>query len=673
MKKSFPKLVIVGLFASLIVSGLLIPWKGNEGNAFAAAQIRQVPLPGKNIPKYVDPLPTFVGKRVTGTALTVSMEEFQQFVMPQAMYALDPLNPPAPGVDPLKGTYVWGYKVYGSGPLYPAFTIEAQKGIANTVIYINNLVNPVLQQYLTVDQTLHWADPWMQHGLMTPYAGPVPAAVHLHGGEVPSESDGHPDAWFTPGLGITGPAWNLGADNICYYPNTQEAATLWFHDHALGITRLNVYAGLAGFYLLRDPLSLDTGIPALGGLPAGNYEIEVAIQDRMFDTNGQWYFPDLGINPTVHPFWIPEFVGDAIVVNGKTWPYLEVEPRRYRFRLLNGSNARFYNLSFENKLPFWQIGTDGGLLDTPVRVNQLLLAPGERADVIVDFTGLAPGNRFLMTNDARAPFPKGAPADPQTVGQIMQFRVISLTGTDTSFNPATAAAGSLRPGNLIEKLPGVAPIVTKRQLTLNEVMGAGGPLEILLNNTKWDGMMSPNAGGITEEPLAGSTEMWEIINLTADTHPIHLHLVQFQILNRQPFQTNKYIKAYNALFPGGLNPADGLTYAPGVYMPGYGPPQAYTTINLDGAVGGNPAVTPYLQQNPVLPDPNERGWKDTIRVNPGEVTRIIVRFAPQDFVKNPRPSPFFSFDPTLGPGYVWHCHIIDHEDNEMMRPYKLRK
>jgi len=391
----------------------------------------------------------------------------------------------------------------------------------------------------------------------------------------------------------------------------------------------------------------------------------------MFDTNGQLYFPDLGINPMVHPFWIPEFVGDTIVVNGKTWPYLQVEPRRYRFRLLNGSNARFYNLSLENKLPFWQIGTDGGLLDTPVKVNQLLLAPGERADVIVDFTGLRFGTQFLMTNDARAPFPKGAPADPKTVGQIMQFRVISLTVPDTSFNPATATVGSLRPGKLIERLSGVAPAV-KRQLTLNEVMGMGGPLEVLLNNTKWDGMMSPNAVGITEEPLAGSTEVWEIINLTADTHPIHLHLVQFQILNRQTFQTSKYIKAYNALFPGGVNPADGLTYAAGVYMPGYGPPQSYITVNADGAVGGNQAVGLYLQQKPVAPDANELGWKDTIRVNPGEVTRIAVRFAPQDFTTNPGPS-IFSFDPTLGPGYVWHCHILDHEDNEMMRPYKVRK
>jgi len=387
----------------------------------------------------------------------------------------------------------------------------------------------------------------------------------------------------------------------------------------------------------------------------------------MFDVKGQLYFPNVGINPAFHPYWIPEFFGDTIVVNGKVWPYLNVEPRRYRFRFLNGSNARFYNLSLDSRQPFWQIGTDGGYLDVPVKVSRLLLAPGERADVIVDFTGMAVGTLIHLINDAKAPFPKGAPADPKTVGQIMQFKVVPLTAADPTVDPATLP--NLRPNNPIVRLaPTVTPTTPVTRLTLNEVMGPAGPLEVLLNNTKW-------AGAVTEKPRVGSTEVWEIINLTADTHPIHLHLVQFQLISRQPFNTSQYLKAYNAAFPGGTftNIFGTITYPPGVYMPEYGPPP-----------GGNPDPTPYLQGKPVIPTgTNEYGWKDTLRMNPGEVTRIVVRWAPQNAPPTGpgAPSPgvnLYPFDPTLtmttipkGPGYVWHCHILDHEDNEMMRPYKV--
>jgi FtsP/CotA-like multicopper oxidase with cupredoxin domain len=362
--------------------------------ALANQQILQTPLPGKNITKYTEPVPTFVGARVTATNLTISMEEFQQKVLPASFYNALPL-PFA------NGTYVWGYKVNGAGPKYPAFTIEAQQGVPITATYLNNLIKPdgappELQKYLSVDQTLHWADPldlmcqfyptqtecftpygypaWPGAALANPQPGgaPVPAVTHLHGAEVASAFDGGPDTWFTPGLSRTGPGF---VSNVYTYPNAQEAATLWFHDHALGTTRLNVYGGLAGFYFLRD--AHDTGLPANPiALPTGSQEVELAIQDRAFDTNGQWYFPDDGVNPSVHPFWVPEFFGDAIVVNGKTWPYLNVEPRRYRLRLLNGSNARFYNLALfdlKHNVPgpaLWQIGTDGGLLDTPNRLAE---------------------------------------------------------------------------------------------------------------------------------------------------------------------------------------------------------------------------------------------------------------------------------------------------------------
>ncbi|HYT62226.1 MAG TPA: multicopper oxidase [Haliangiales bacterium] len=665
-----------------VSAGMVLPWKLSTRSALASVQVPQVPLPGKAIPRFVEPAPTFVGSRVDGTRrLTVSMEEFQQQILPASLYT----GVPAPY---RAGTYVWGYAVSDGaslyGPLYPAFTIEARRGTATKVKYVNNLVNPVLQKYITVDQTLHWADPLGEMGSEEPFTGPVPLVVHLHGAEVPSAFDGGPESWFTPRYKITGPGY---VSNRYVYPNRQEATTLFYHDHALGATRLNVYAGLAGFYFLRD--DRDTGLPSNPiGLPAGDYEIELALQDRMFDSNGQLFFPDEGINPE-HPYWVPEFFGDVIVVNGKSWPYLNVEPRRYRFRLVNGSNARFYEMRLANRVTnmsgpaFWQIGGDGGLLDVPAKLNdpanaaapRLLMAPGERVDMIIDFAGYT-GQTLRLINSAKGPFPKGTTPDPQTVGQMMEFRVVlPLKSADASYNPATGAA--LR--SPVVRLAGAGALAkgvkanVKRQLTLNEVQGAGGPLEVVVNNTKWDGSLSPNAGGITELPQVGSTEVWEIINLTEDAHPIHLHLVQFQLVNRQLFNTSTYFATYSAAFPGGA------------FKPAYGPARSYGTPNAAGALGGNPDVTPFLQGPPAPPNPNETGWKDTFVMYPGQVTRIVVRFAPQEVaVGGVSPGQnLYPFDPRAGigttdgfgfpggPGYVWHCHIIDHEDNEMMRPYQV--
>jgi FtsP/CotA-like multicopper oxidase with cupredoxin domain len=530
----------------------------------------------------------------------------------------------------------------------------------------------VLQSYIALDQTLHWADPLNQHQNMpmTPYVGPVPAVPHLHGGEVPSAFDGGPDAWWTPGMAQTGPGF---VTDTYVYPNAQQATTLWYHDHALGATRLNVYAGLAGFYLLRDPAMEPANLPGGALDPAtdmyGNlYEREIVIQDRMFDTNGQLFWPNVGINPTLHPFWLPEFFGDHIMVNGKTWPYLQVEPRRYRLRLLNGSNARFYDLALTDvrgsKGPgFWQIGSDGGLLEFPALLQdpkssngpRLIIAPGERADLIVDFAGYA-GRTLNMTNTAKAPYPAGATVNSKTTGLIMQFRVGTTVtgGADNSLAPAAATA-------LRTPIERPIPNSVGRALTLNENMGPGGPLEMFVNNTMWDMTTS-------ETPTIGSTEVWEIINLTADAHPIHLHLIEFQLINRQGFNVTKYNQVY------------------GMPMPGMGPPLPYNTVSAatGGKLGGNPDVTPYLSKKITLPDRNETGWKDTFRMNPGEVTRVLVRVAPQD--ANARAGGpvgpgmnLFPFDPTAGlgstdsfgfpggPGYVWHCHIVDHEDNEMMR------
>jgi FtsP/CotA-like multicopper oxidase with cupredoxin domain len=694
---------------------------GMHVSAMASKQIPQTALLGASVNKYVTPLPVFVGARVqAGTALAVSYDEFQQKVLPDNFYATLPSSiTPYPGItfNPRLGTYVWGYKVGGAPHLYPGFTVESHKGAGTTVTtYTNNLGTattfPILQRYITVDQSIHWANPlnlmMNDPARMEPYSGPQAVVPHLHGGEVRSDFDGGPDAWWTPGGegpknsplaagAIRGPGYYT---NALSYPNLQEAATLWFHDHLLGGTRTNVYAGLAAFWFLRD--QYDTGIAGTGlNLPAGNQEIEVVIQDRQFDTTGQLLFPDgypAGLNgpppnPDIHPFWNPEFFGDVIVVNGRSWPYFEVQPRRYRVRLLNGSNARFYEIHFENASPFttatppiYVIGTDGGLLDRPVRVsstltNRLLIAPGERYDLIIDFGGFY-GQNFIAYNTANAPFPDGDPVDPATTAQLLQFRVNrDYTGPDTSFNPGAGNArlrgGANQPPAIVRLAdgngginPGVQ-VSKKRQLTLREVMGPGGPEEVLVNNTKWGGLragtMSPVPGSsllgpnhLTELPQVGSTEVWEIINTTGDAHPIHLHLVQFQLINRESYDDVGYLAAYDAAFPGG------------VALDAYGPPNYYNTPNADGAIGGNPAVSPFLIPGTLTPPlPQERGWKDTFVMYPAQVTRVIVRWAPQDIaVGGVTPGQnLYPFDPTYGPGYVWHCHIIDHEDNEMMRPY----
>jgi spore coat protein A len=682
--------------ATLVGAGMLV--KG-QLPAFGSVTTPQTPLPGKSIPKYVDALPTFAGRRIKGTNLTVSMEEFRQYVLPRAVY-------PAGS----QGTFVWGYRTTGGtgdhSLSYPGITIEAQRGTAVTARYVNNLpLSPGLQKYLTLDQTIHWAEFKMGNPVRRdPFMGPPPLVTHLHGAEVPSEFDGTPDQWFTPD-GLHGASYRTyaataGNSAVFYYPNGQEATALWFHDHALGATRLDVYAGLAAFYLLRDPHSRDTGAAVNGGLPAGNFEQELLLQDRQFDTNGQWIFPDMaGVgfnggppNPDIHPYWNPEFFGDVMLVNGKSWPYLNVDPRRYRFRLVNGCNARFLELGLTNGgngaagPAIWVIGTDGGLLDYPVQIagggRTLLHAPGERFDIIVDFAGFA-GQTLTLVNSAKAPYPNGAAADPQTTGQIMQFRVgTRLTSPEVSYNPASGAAlrtPMVRLANASTGRANVTPNL-KRQLVLVEVEGPGGPVEVLLNNTKWSGVRENGPGTgtpigssvdggnnyVTEDPQIGSTEEWEIINTTGDAHPIHIHLVQLQLINRQSYNATQYVKAYEALFPGGA------------FIPGYGPPNPYGVANAAGAVGGNPDVSPYLQGQPAPPPAHEAGWKDTFKMFPGEVTRLMVRFAPQDVTLGavrpgqdlyPFPAPYSA---TSGPGYVWHCHILDHEDNEMMRPYTLR-
>lgn len=762
----------------------------------ANQQIIQEVLDGNTIPKFVDPLPTFNGRRVDGTKpLKVIAEEFQQKILPSSFYAALPdsvtyrsveSNQPVVVINPRKGTYLWGYKIYDGekfyGPSYPAHTIVAKRGVKTKVKYVNCLCpfkdnhghflcGPLLQKFLTVDLSFQWANPlkYPQYGQgfdtydpqVYPfgtglpqgnagfYEGPQPMTVHLHGAESPSFSDGDPDSWFTPGMIHRGPSF---VSNKYVYPNGQQATTLWFHDHVLGETRLNIYAGLLGFYFIRGaPESLVTP-----KLPRGKYEIELAIADRQFDTNGQLFFPDgnpltAGLNgppgnPDINPYAIPEFFGDVICVNGKSWPYLEVEPRRYRFRVLNASNARMYGLYLAKGTPLirvtnptiWQIGSDGGLFDKPVDINsfipftynpsnlcppadpnlgpvfkspRLFISPAERMDIIIDFSGHE-GEVFTLKNNAPAPFPSGGTELlPDVEGVVMQFRVTKpLSSPDTSFNPALPGA-TLRSGDdAVVKLtndngglaPGVTPNLTRSLVLIEqEDPYSTAPVVVLCNNTTYDGInpytneplpdsVPYNNGSIyvTEIPQVGSTEIWEIVNLTPDAHPIHIHLIQFQVLNRQVFNIGNIVppftcnpsyrlNAYEAAWP----PTD-LPVPPGTIY-SYGPPFRYLSTPK---LGGNPDVDPYLVGNPFPADPNELYWKDTIKMFPGTVTRLVVRWAPQSIPISgvSAGQNKFPFDPTAtigvkndgfgypgGSGYVWHCHIVDHEDNMMMRPIKL--
>ncbi len=746
-RRGFLKLTVAGGAATYIAS------KGGLLHLAQAAQSPQIPLVSKTIPQFVDPVPSLLDDLIVdnGGQIELQMTEFQAQVLPTGM----------------PKTWVWGYlrPAQSERPSYLGPVILATRGQASEMKYVNNLgsaatTNVLAYKYGT-DQTLHWADPlnneenmW-NHMAMPPepgsegaenYLGPIPAVVHLHGGEVPPVLDGGPDAWFTSDGNYVGHGYYSmdGTEpknySIYRYPNSQEGALIWFHDHTLGATRLNVYCGLAGAYLITDPANDPPNLPPL---------VPLVIQDRMFDTNGQLFFPAdsaggvlWALNPE-HPYWVPEFIGDTILVNGKTWPYMNVEPKRYTFLFLNGSNARTYEMFLVdpvsgNRGPaMWVIGTDGGYLDTPVRVgppsgnnNKLAIMSGERYWVIMDFAGFQAGVKgpngkpysgtWLLNNTAKAPYPGGAAPTGNTTGRIMQFRVIGTPENDSSFNPALPGA-TVRPTPMVRLVNPVTGTIAAgvtvnktRQLTLNEVMGMpqnaidpvtgvataypGGPLEILVNNTKWSGeritgvdangmyVMEPIPGFtldqqgknyLSELPNEGETEVWEIVNLTADAHPIHTHLVQFQLMNRQNFDLAKYTADYAAAFQGGgYDPMTKAPYPAGVFIPSFGPPLDYTTGNAR-ALGGNHDIAAtsgkkfkYLKGAVTPPLPQEAGWKDVVMALPGQVTRFVVRWAPTDTPVNTAPgNAFFTFDPRAeGGGYVWHCHIVDHEDNEMMRP-----
>ena len=614
-------------------------------------------------------------------------------------------------------TTAWGYRPLGFVPsfrhpestwLSPSFAIA--RGTRIKVEWRNKLNG--VRHPLPVDPSIMFSDPLHNAppmGTVYPVDGAgtssfnyslntVPIVPHVHGGEQPPGSDGGPFGWFTPGFEQTGSEWANSGDiqanfapsgkhNVYPYYNSQLPATIWFHDHALGITRLNVYMGMAGAYVIYDTalepgLNLTTpglGLPSLldtvlhptyhdkFGQP---YDIPLVIQDRIFDTIGQLWYPGSGDNPDVHPYWVPEFFGDTICVNGKAWPKLKVEPRKYRFRVLNGSQARFYNLTTRDQTAnaagpgFQVVASDAGYLTAPATFapgQGLLVGTGERYEIVIDFSAFA-GHNILLQNDAVAPYAGGDPVNANTTAQIMQFQVDAAPVVDNSIVPA--ALNSVLGLNF----PSIttAPVVT-RQLTLNEVQGANGPLAVVENYSAPD---LPT----TETPRLGTTEVWRIVNMTADTHPIHIHLVSFQLKSRRPFlhELDKtavdYAGSYDAFWASTFNTPAG----PGVVPTDpTGPPLAYSlpgTTLPDGStlMGGSPDVTPFLTGVSTPAAPNEQGWKDTIKIASGEVAELIVRFSPNDNTAA------FPFDATAPLGYVWHCHILEHEENDMMRRYTVQ-
>jgi spore coat protein A len=539
---------------SVVTSGMVMPSAGQKPVALS---------------RYADalPVPPVLRPLAHGGALEVQMREFRH----QAHRDLPP-------------TSMWGYNGMWPGP-----TLEVRRDQPLEVKWTNALPT---RHFLPIDHTIHGADESLPE---------VRAVVHVHGAQVLPESDGYPEAWSTSD-GNTGPA---SSRNPSHYPNGQPAAMLWYHDHCLGITRLNVYAGLAGLYVIRDAEE-----DALN-LPGGRYEIPLLIQDRSFGPDGSLLYPPAPQG--THPVWMQEFFGETVCVNGKATPFLEVEPRKYRFRLVNGSNARFYHLTLvpadktgeptakpADAPPFVQIGTDGGLLPAPLLLHYLIVSPGERFDLVIDFSEHK-GASLALINDAPAPYARGGEVVPR---DVMLFKITKpLAGPDNSSVPETLMPFSpLNTGDAVRE----------RVLDLTEMdrPSDGYTMIGLLGRKHW-------CDPVTEDPQAGTSEIWSFANTTGDVHPIHTHLIRFQVLNRQAFDVQQYLQNNKLVFTGA----------------------------------------------PMPPERNERpAWKDTIKTYSGYITRVIQRF------DLPPGTPVASGQKFR---YVWHCHVLEHEDNEMMRPYDV--
>ncbi|WP_020680919.1 multicopper oxidase family protein [Marinobacterium rhizophilum] len=565
-------------------------------------------------------------------------------------------------------TPVWGYGPTDGPVSWPGRTIERHVSDAPLGVTWENELSDgqtPLTHLLPVDSSVHWAYSLAGYEQYDIATNGVPAVTHVHGGHNDSPFDGNPEYFFSPFFALTGPRWE--AEQYVYGDAqwNDVAGTLWYHDHALGITRLNVYAGLAGFFILRD--DADTGLPDNPlGLPAEPYELGFAVQDRMFRNTGELFYPaypgdpfysdfidDEGAElpeelfPGGGPTALAEFFGDHMVVNGVIWPKYNVEPRQYRVRLLNGCDSRFMRLSLsvvtldETGLPpgrgarlsFLVIGSDQSLRETAAQVDTVEFAPGERLDLIIDFKSVPANSRVIIQNLlGDAPFggdlPKKGDLFPdRRTDRIMAFDVVLELSAlaDSSISDGTLLGGGV-------SVPD--PVMATRRLALFEGEDRFGRLQPLLGTAEptldvagnevngaliWD---SP----ITENPGLDTTEIWEIFNATGDAHPIHLHLVYFEILDRQRFKAD--------LIEQPLMPNDGGEDEEDEHGEGF----RLENIKKLGQTRG--------------PDPQEQTRRDMVIALPGEVTRIKMRFD--------KPGRF-----------VWHCHILSHEDHEMMRPYHV--
>jgi spore coat protein A, manganese oxidase len=536
-------------------------------NAFSASPAMATPatvplaLDPDTLAHYVDPLPIPPiaqpsGFRSSPENAALRLPFYRMAMRQVATKVHRDLNP----------TRMWGFGSSSPGP-----TFETRSGQGLIVEWANELP---AEHFLPIDHNLHGAEASLPA---------VRSVIHLHGGRTPAASDGYPEDWCVPGKSLT-----------YHYPNRQDACMLFYHDHAMGINRLNIYAGLFGLFFIRDEHE-----DALQ-LPRGKYEVPLVVCDRLLRPDGQLYYPESGIAGAP---WLPEVFGNAILINGRLFPYLDVEPHKYRLRIMNGSNARFYRFSFGQELPFQVVGTDQGFLEVPAKAKRVAMAPAERIDLVFDFSEHA-GEKILLRSDTF---------------ELMEFRVTGKTSAAKRSPGAPAATPPAESSSKISSGPvasqsGASPsaagafervkenqAVRTRRLTLDEKLDPKQQsMGMLLNNTPWH---MP----ITEKPVIDTVEIWELVNLTADAHPIHLHLVRFQILDRRAFDTFDFLDKGTLRFTG-------------------------------------PALAP---------EPAEAGWKDTVRADPGVVTRIII--------------PFAGFTGR----YVWHCHILEHEDNEMMRPYEV--
>lgn len=551
-------------------AAVFIPWRLSPEKAFAAM--------GGQLTKYVEPLP------LPGAGIVVAGQSgtnAYSFTQCQISRPLHPQLPPTP---------FWAYDD-GSGLAGQTgsfgMALVAEKGTPVTAQFTHDLPS-TYPGWIPVDTRL------------VPLGNQVRAMTHLHGGFVAAANDGSP--------AVTPNGFGPGETQTVHYPNEQAATLLWFHDHAMGATRLNVFAGLAAAYLLRD--QYDTGgSDNANGLPSGAYEIPLVIQDRQFNADGTFRYPVSAI-PGVT--WIGEYFGDTMLVNGKVWPYLEVEPRLYRLRVLNGCNSRILDLNIPGA-PMWQIGAEGGLFDTPVPVKELVLAPAERADVLVDFGPLA-GKTLVVTN-SKPPKPVVTPAP--NLPQVMQIRVAAGRRIKPAI-PSTLTGGTQASLGAPDQ---------SRFITLNEIGVDTPDWELTLNGIGFfeeDHVIPP-----TEQVQVGSVEDWYWVNLTGDTHPMHTHLFMHQVVGRVPFDAQAYTAAAIAA--------------------GFGGP--------DGLRGGfDPR--PFATGPMIAPAASERGFKDTTKANPGQFTIIRGRFDLPSGVTPPQ-------------DYVYHCHIVEHEDNEMMRPFRV--